>query len=103
MLYTNNYLNNSESAKEYLEKLRAMHNNNIELAGVSIIINSPAIAYDNAKANDSETLGDRINLEVAKIFSINNLKTVAPEKVEVPETTSNTISGTEISDDDDAR
>ena len=102
-VYTDNYLNNSESAKEYLEKLRAMHNNNIELAGVSIIINSPAIAYDNAKANDSETLGDRINLEVAKIFSINNLKTVAPEKVEVPETTSNTISGTEISDDDDAR
>ena len=102
-VYKDNYLNNSESAREYLEKLRAMHNNNVELAGVSIIINNAEISYDNAKANDSETLGDRIKLEFAKIFSINNMKTVAPEKAQTPETPTNTISGTEIADDDDAR
>ena len=102
-VYSDNYLNNSESAKKYLQKLRAMHNNNIELAGVSIIINNAEIAYDNAKANDSETLGDRFKLEFAKIFSINNIKTVAPEKAETPDTPTSDISGPEISDDDDAR
>lgn len=102
-VYSDNYINNSQSAKEYLKKLRAMHNNNVELAGTSIIINNAEIAYDNAKADDSETLGDRVKLEFAKIFSINNIKTVAPEKAQNPETPSTEISGTEISDDDDAR
>lgn len=105
-VFSDNYINNSQSAKTYLADLREMHNNNIELAGSYIIIDSPQIKYDNAKVTDSETLGDKFNLEMAKLLSINpKIKTVTPEKVteDQPTSSTNVSPEHEIIDDDDAR
>ena len=99
-VYSDNFTVNSQNAKEYLAVLRQMHNNNVELAGSFIIIDSPQIHYDNAKVTDSETLGDKFNLEMAKLFSVGGkLKTVTPEKAP----TSTTVSPEYEIDDDDAR
>lgn len=105
-VYSEDFTVNSKNAQKYLAVLRDMHNNNVELAGSLIVIDSPQIDYDNAKVTDSETLKDRLNLDMAKIFAINpKLKTVTPEKV--PETTkvvSDTNSNeAEITDDSDER
>lgn len=111
-VYNDNFTMNSQNAKKYLASLREMYNNNVELAGSVIVINSPQINYDNAKANDEESLGDKFRLEMSKIFCIDpKIKTVTPEKVEneqqplTVETieTSGVTNEHEISDDDDAR
>lgn len=86
-VYSDTFITNSQSAKAYLADLREMHNNNVKLAGTYIVINNPQITYDNAKATDSETLGDKFKLEMYKFFCIDpTLKTVTPEKVEEAKT-----------------
>ena len=78
-VYNDNFTMNSKNAKKYLADLRDMYNNNLELAGSVIIIDSAQINYD----NDKESLGNKFRLEMSKIFCIDpKLKTVAPEKIE---------------------
>ena len=91
-VYNDNFTMNSKNAREYLADLREMHNNNVELAGSVIIIESPQINYDNAKVTDSETLGDKFNLEFAKLFCIDTrIRTVSPERVEEEKTSTLTV------------
>lgn len=101
-VYDNNYLANSQNAKEYIAQLREKHNHNIELAGTYIVIDSAQITYDNAKATDSETLKDKFNLEMVKLFCIDaKLTTKTPERAPEAETdTSSTTSSTVIEEDD---
>lgn len=107
-VYDDNFIANSQSAKKYLADLREMHNHNVKLAGSYIIINNPQITYDNAKATDSETLGDKFKLEMYKLFCIDpTLKTVTPDKVEETKTataeveTGDTSTSTSEHDHDD--
>lgn len=96
------YTTNAEKSSEYIQDLRSMYNNNLELAGTVIMFqNAHQINYDNERAGGTEDLGDMIKLEGSKIFCIDpKIKTVTPEKSDGPQITS--TSEHEI-DDDDAR